>query len=132
MNNKMKTGILIFLGLLTIQDMFTTGMGVFRILGDTTYGMIISGVFAIGVGAMLLSTSSLFHYSKYEKGFFAKILPVIWFIFFIYDVLTSWKGNMYLMFDDNSMNQEQFIILATVTFFVSISAIIISYSLKDD
>jgi hypothetical protein len=131
MNNKLKFGILIFLALLTVFDGFTTFWGTQTILGVSPFSSIISGIFALGIGAMLLSTASIFEYAKYHNGF-AKILPLIWFIFFVYDVFTSWVGNLNLMYGENiNLTGEQFAILAPVTIFVSISAIVISFVIKD-
>ena len=132
MNEKMKTGILIFLAILTIFDAFTTFWGTKSILGESTYSVVISGIFALGIGAMLLSSASVFNYAKYNGGF-GKVLPLVWVIFFIYDVFTSWKGNLNLMYGESaSLNGEQFAILASTTLFVSISSIIISYTISDN
>lgn len=146
MNGKMKIWILIFLALLTAFDTFTTFVGTLTILdnniGSTnimvlleksqTYAILISSIFAFGIGSMLLATVSIFEYSKYNNDVFSKLLPLIWFVFFFYDVFTSWKGNLNLMYGNSmALTSEQVAILAPVTIFVSISAIIISYSLKE-
>jgi len=146
MNSKMKLWILIFLALLTAFDTFTTFVGTLTILGNNigstdvmvlldksqTYAIVISSIFAFGIGSMLLATVSIFEYSKYNSEIFAKFLPLVWFVFFGYDVFTSWRGNLNLMYGNSiALTSDQLAILAPVTIFVSISAIIISYALKE-
>lgn len=132
MNDKLKTGILIFLALLTAFDTFTTFWGTQTILGDSIYSTVISAIFALGIGSMLLSTVAVFEYVKTKGGFLGKGLGLVWIIFFVYDIFTSWKGNLNLMYGSHpSLNGEQFAILASTTIFVSISSIIISNVLAD-
>ena len=123
---KIKKGVLLFLGFLTIFDTYTSYVGTVSILGDSNFSKGFSIIFALGISSMLISTVGVFEYGKYNGGF-GKILILTWWIFFIYDIYTSWKGTLYLLYENSSnLTDEQFLILSTTTIFISTSSIVIS------
>lgn len=134
MNEKIHNIVVGFLGLLTVFDMYTSYQGTMVILGsgvNETYARIVSFILAFGIGSMLVKTVSVFEYGKYN-GKFGFMLISSWYIFFIYDIYTSWRGLLNLMYSSHSsLNGEQMIILGGTTIFVSISAIIISNIVAD-
>ncbi len=134
MNEKIHNVVIGFLGLLAFFDMYTSYQGTMVILGsgvDLNHSRVVSFILAFGVGAMMVKTVGVFEYGRYNGGF-GKALILTWWIFFFYDIFTSWKGILNLMYGSNvSLNDEQFIILAGTTIFVSISAIIISNIVAD-
>ena len=134
MGEKIHNIVVGFLGLLTIFDMYTSYQGTMVILGsgvDENHARGVSFILAFGVGSMLIKTVSVFEYGRYN-GKFGAMLIMTWWIFFIYDIFTSWKGILNLMYGSHtSLNVEQMIILGGTTVFVSISAIIISNIVAD-
>ena len=123
---KIKNGVLFFLGFLTIFDTYTSYVGTVSILGDSNFSKGFSIIFALGISSMLISTVGVFEYGRYNGGF-GKMLMLTWWIFFIYDVFTSWKGTLYLLYGNSpNLTNEQFLILSATTIFISISSIIIS------
>lgn len=134
MSEKIHNIVVGFLGLLAIFDMYTSYQGTMVILGsgvDENHARAVSFILAFGVGSMMVKTVGVFEYGRYNGGF-GKSLIMTWWIFFIYDVYTSWKGILNLMYGSHSsLNGEQMIILGGTTIFVSISAIIISNIVAD-
>ena len=123
---KIKNGVLFFLGFLTLFDTYTSYYGTVTILGNSDFAKGFSIIFALGISSMLISTVGVFDYGR-SYGGFGKLLMLSWWIFFIYDVFTSWKGTIALLYGNNSgLNDEQFLIISATTIFISISSIIIS------
>lgn len=125
--HKIKNGVLFFLGFLTLFDTFTSYQGTITILGNTDFAKGFSLIFAVGISSMLISTVGVFEYGKYNGGF-GKMLLMTWWIFFAYDVFTSWKGTINLLYgNQTTLNDERFLIISATTLFISISSIIISH-----
>lgn len=134
MGDKIHNIVVGFLGLLAFFDMYTSYQGTMVILGsgvDENHARIVSFILAFGIGSMLVKTVGVFEYGRYN-GKFGFMLISTWWIFFFYDIYTSWIGILNLMYGSNSsLNNEQMIILGGTTIFVSISAIIISNIVAD-
>ena len=123
---KIRNGVLFFLGFLTLFDTYTSYTGTVTILGDSNFAKGFSIIFAFGISSMLISSVGVFEYGRYNGGF-GKILMFTWWIFFIYDVFTSWKGTLYLLYGNSvTLTNDQILIIFATTIFISISSIIIS------
>lgn len=115
--------LLIGLGFVTIWDTITTVYGTYTILGDGQTQLIISIFFAVFLAAYLLHTIPIIKNPSEE------LIPVgakiLWFLAILYDLYTSFKGNVELILS-NATGMEKVIIAIGLTVFVSSAPIGVS------
>ena len=122
---KYHIGLFIFVAFLAVLDGVATFYGTYLILGSSTMSTLFSAVFALIIGAILISTVQIFKHWK--KDFLTKLTVVVWFLAFAYDFYTSYVGNSRLL---GYANDEKTLLIVTITFLITASTIVISYMIN--
>ena len=91
---------------------------------------IISGfLFTIIILGFLYNTSKILNYTMNHIGVSLKFL---WFFAVVYDLTTSYLGNIIFLLNNNEPNSMQIVILMGLTFFVSSSPILLSLLINSE
>ena len=120
-----KTATLIFLGLVTIWDGFTTVSGTLETLGNSTFGIILSVLCAIFVSGILVYTVPIISNPKDDiltlgsKG--------LWIVCLVYDSYTAFIGNT--AFTSTGVEGKGLFVLILMTIITVTCPITISYIL---
>lgn len=118
----LKNFLLILFGAIAFWDAATTFIGSYEILGtskDIAIGFSIG--FAVIILALMISTTSIWS----VQGGFGFILKPIWIIAFIFDIYTSYTGNLDIVLGGEA-NGKQFILLAGMTLLTTSAPILFS------
>jgi hypothetical protein len=91
MNEGNKTIVLIFLGVVTIWDAYTTVSGTLGILGATTGPIILSILCAVFVGGILINTVPVI--SNPSDDVLTTGSKGLWGLCLVYDFYTAYVGN---------------------------------------
>lgn len=119
---------LIFIfGIIALYDGFTTFIGTADIMDDS---IIISVVFAVIILAIVGSTAFIWSDNAIEEEFLRIFLRFLWFVAIIYDLFTSYVGNLEVLMDGDVSGGQTFILLG-LTLLVSSAPVIFSYFLRE-
>ncbi|SRX74754.1 hypothetical protein [Aequorivita antarctica] len=107
--------LIILLGVVTIWDTVTTVYGTYTIFGEGTIQLVVSIGFALLLAGFLIRTIPIIKNPSEE------LIPVgtkvLWFLAILYDLFTSFTGNMDLILG-NATGTQKVVLAIGLTLFV--------------
>ena len=119
----MRSILMILFGAGALWDVTTTIYGTWNILNGNNFFALIASI-AFGLVILALLASTLWIWKK--EGVFGLGFKIFWCISIIYDLATSWNGNLSLLFQGR-VNGVQYLLLIGLTLFMSLSPIAWTY-----
>lgn len=125
----MKYILIPIFGGITLYDVFTTITGTMGIL-EKQGDLVIPVLFGLIVLACLLLSARLFE--GYYSGFGQLVLGICWLSALIYDLYTSYIGNILHVAGGQIQNDGQYLIVVLMTIITTGSPILLSYFISEE